>query len=687
MIAARLGRLALVTLIASLSGMLPSGAARAAGAQAAAAPGPTIELLGQTTWVAADGAFFAGLRITGAPAGADVVVSIHRAVTGRSSFDESIPDVRRGTKLATFPVILLDRQPVDPAGGRSVSVLIPVNAPGSAHRPGSYKLDQAAVYPLRIVVRDRDGTELSHVVTHLIRLPTASEATDPSARLRVAPLLSLDAPPTLQPDGRSQRPATELDRIATLVDAVATRPKLALTLDPTPEVVASLTRSKVAADATLLRRLRAVERAGNRQLVSSTYVRVDAAAWTGSGLASQLGRQRVRGTSAINDALGRPDAGTWVADPDLAPSTITALRETGVDQLVVPEANLAPIDPTRFPDDVTQPFKVNSDTGVPTPTLQVDARLRSGFTRTADPRLGAHQLIAELAAISFAQDGTPGAVVLSPPVGWVPSKAFLGEVFDALTSDNPLMVTSTVDQVFSAVPPAGANGAPAQHSGDRGGDLVRTLAPEPPPSLGAYRDRLVQTQVRLTAYGSMVDTTNPLAVLLAERIDVSAARSLTDDQRTRYLDVVDGELERRFGAITAPAKEKVTLAARDASFPLSLRSSLPYPVKVLIQLDASDRLTFPNGNQMVVVLRGARTRVKLHVRAVSGDTPLRVTVRSADGTTILPAATTRYTVRSTAVSGVGIVLTAGAALFLLLWWGSHWRSSRRPARHAKRRGA
>ena len=48
---------------------------------------------------------------------------------------------------------------------------------------------------------------------------------------------------------------------------------------------------------------------------------------------------------------------------------------------------------------------------------------------------------------------------------------------------------------------------------------------------------------------------------------------------------------------------------------------------------------------------------------------------SPDGT--LPIATERLTVRSTAVSGVGVVLSIGAGLFLAGWWIHHVRSERR----------
>ena len=59
----------------------------------------------------------------------------------------------------------------------------------------------------------------------------------------------------------------------------------------------------------------------------------------------------------------------------------------------------------------------------------------------------------------------------------------------------------------------------------------------------------------------------------------------------------------------------------------------------------------------------------------SGSFPVDVIIESIDGT--LPVDTGRITVRSTAISGLGIVLSIGAGLFLLAWWGSHFRKVRR----------
>ena len=54
---------------------------------------------------------------------------------------------------------------------------------------------------------------------------------------------------------------------------------------------------------------------------------------------------------------------------------------------------------------------------------------------------------------------------------------------------------------------------------------------------------------------------------------------------------------------------------------------------------------------------------------------------TADGLPLPIGGTTRITVRSTFVSGVGVFLTVGAVVFLALWWG--WDIRRRRKRKSQ----
>ena len=164
-------------------------------------------------------------------------------------------------------------------------------------------------------------------------------------------------------------------------------------------------------------------------------------------------------------------------------------------------------------------------------------------------------------------------------------------------------------------------------------------------------------------------------------IDVSGSRALSAAGRSSYLGAASAQLDAQFGQVSAPATEQVTLTARNARIPMSVRSELTGPAKVIVQLEGSNRLSFPNGGEVQATLTRGRNRIVVRVRApTSGDSPLRMRVLSPDRRVQL--AETRYTVRSTAVSGVGLVLTIGAFAFLVIWWARHWRSRRRRGRHA-----
>jgi hypothetical protein len=87
----------------------------------------------------------------------------------------------------------------------------------------------------------------------------------------------------------------------------------------------------------------------------------------------------------------------------------------------------------------------------------------------------------------------------------------------------------------------------------------------------------------------------------------------------------------------------------------------------------------PGGSTMPVTIDGPSVRLDIAVRTrASGAFPIQVEVTSPDGQ--LSLASTRYSVRSTAVSGLGLILSLGAGLFLVVWWARHWRGSRRSAK-------
>jgi len=91
-----------------------------------------------------------------------------------------------------------------------------------------------------------------------------------------------------------------------------------------------------------------------------------------------------------------------------------------------------------------------------------------------------------------------------------------------------------------------------------------------------------------------------------------------------------------------------------------------------VQTCALPILLFPKGDNRVLTLAPRNTTERFAVEArTSGAFPLTITVTSPDRDLLVTSS--QLTVRSTAVSGVGVFLAGGAGAFLFGWWGTHLR--------------
>ena len=152
---------------------------------------------------------------------------------------------------------------------------------------------------------------------------------------------------------------------------------------------------------------------------------------------------------------------------------------------------------------------------------------------------------------------------------------------------------------------------------------------------------------------------------------MSTGVATPDADRAAYVDRVEAELRTVTGAVTLPDEFRITLTTRSSTIPVTLTNNTEQDLQVRVELD-SDQLEFPDGDVLTPTLPPGTTRLEVRVRArTSGAFTLDVTVSSPDGTLVLDRST--FDIRSTAISGVGLLLSVGAGLFLAMWWGRHWR--------------
>lgn len=626
---ARFGR-AIVVLLLAATASLPSAAA---GQQP---DGPTITFVRQTAEVDPDGRFTVVFDVDDAPAGGSYVVDIDDRIVTRADLDP--PATGLGGWRATFDPVPLPDDDDDPRIDLALHLYDRGEPRPADAGQWAYQLTEPGVYPVRIRVRDADGNDVAAAVTYLVRRPSP-DVEAPTAD--VALLLALT------PAAPNQKVLDE-EAVRGLLDVLADHPDVPLTVVIDPDLLdatAATEGGRVLVDD--LADLVAREQV---ELLGAPFSDLDAAALAANGLADTIAEQARLGAVTYQQRLDQAATPTWWQPRPLDPVAAVALRSVGVEHLVVPPSSLigtTPLVPTPL---------VGLDPSFTVVAAATDLGTVSG--PDGDPVLASRRWFGTVAADATLAGGSGSATVaLIDPSTADPDT--VDRVLDLLDAEIDTVEAVNVSDLFSRTPPA---------------PTPMALAEPPPVDLGAYVDARNRVLGVANSYATMRIDPEAIDDGRARAIARSERAGLNTDERVAMLDDVERDLRSAYAAITT-RDDRITLGARNATIPLPIESSADEPLRVRIRLTSSNRLEFPR-NDFEVIVEPGRTTVSVPVRVrTSGDIPMQVLVTTPDGAIVL--AESRYSVRSTAVSGVGIVLTAGAAGFLALWWGRHiWRSRR-----------
>ncbi len=654
---ARRPPLSFLAVLAVAIGLPFVGGGLVAGAQES---GSLLRLASQTTWVGPGEELVLRLNVTTseAPADVELAVAVYRRVTSRSEFTRTIDDGPRGNPVTVVPPAKLADLATDVGG--ALVVRLPIQDPVAPADAARLRLTTEGVYPVRVELRRTGGgTSLASLVTHLVYTRPPQPGGFP---LGVALVLPVHAPPALAPDGTralANRTATALGALASSLEAY---PNVSLTLLPTPETLVSLDTSGRARDRETVAAL--ARATTDRQVAAGTYVPVSLSSFAASGMAPEAAIQLDRGSEVIEQTLGkRPELRTWVAEDGLDERAALLLRQQQVDRLVLPEEAL---EPAKLAITLTQPFEIDARAVRRPLALAADVGLAAHFKPADDPVLAAHRLLADLAVVYQDQPSRLRAVVVVPPRSWQPDRAFLDSLLSGLTT-SAIMKGTMVEDAFDVPPATTTGGAP----------LVRRLAPGPAPQPLPVGD-ITAARRQLVGFASMLTPDNALDDAMEQLLLVGEGAGLKTGRRQDFLDAMLDRIHSQTDAVQVPSHRSITLTARTGEIPVTILSRTGYPLKVEIRV-ASDKLDFPKGSVRSVDLDRRSTTERFSVKArTSGSFPLRVSLQSPDGA--LELGTSRFTVRSTAASGVGVVLSVGAMAFLLVWWGRHMVRGRRNRR-------
>jgi len=631
-------------------GMMVLGTTAGASASARQPTAAQVTLLDQTTWSEPGGTFGVRVRVTAAPAGSSIRLVLHDQLTSRQAFEDSVAGTVSGdvTAMPAQPLAL------DATGAMSLSYPVGDGGLGLGR-------DDHGVYPVSVVIIDPGGTSQAELVTYLVLQPDPVYRAD-YPPLDVAILMDIGATPGLEPDGSIDLSEEELAAVVARVEVLDQTTTVPVTVAPVPETLEAL-GDRPATQPTLEGLTRAVQ---GRQVLALPYVNLDLDALADAGMLNEVQPQLDAGAQTARSRLGvGPLGGIWLAGPTADGALAPALQALAIPRTVVPRSAVASVpDLTDLAEAVTGPVALAD--GGPT-ALVADDDLASRLLGD-EGRLDAQRFVAELAMIwALAPSHQRGVVVEIPALATL-DPATVVEALTSLTEGPAVVRPVPLDAMFS-VPPAGQSEQPP----------VIELASdgEASPALQELPDALRQAQAELSGLAAMLNDRR-LIRSLHRSLWISIGRDTPDPQRMAYVHRVTRTEADLAAAINAPTTFRITLTARDGTIPLSIANTSNQTVRVRVHL-ASSQIEFPDGDvlDLDVPPGGERVDVDVQLRA-SGAFPLGVTITSPDGSVVLDR--TSFTIRSTAISGVGLVLSIGAGLFLLIWWARHWRTARRSTR-------
>jgi hypothetical protein len=549
------------------------------------------------------------------------------------------------------------------AQGRS-RVVLDVPTASSGEVRGELALARAGLYPLRVELREGTRVLVRHV-TFVERLATSDSGRVPRSTLNLSIVASIPDPGP-DPDRldlvESSARVTELAQLGETVTAP-------LTVAVPPVVAEAL-----GADPALATRLR--NALSGDEVLAAPQTQLDASSAVAAGQVEAFTRELREGEDVLRRMLPSTAIrrGGWLAADPLSAAAASMLRDLGVQLLVVPFETYLGLDSalsTEARSDLTDPTLLVAadlpDDGE-LPVLLVDPITELLTTERADdatPAEVAAHLFADLMAMRIQLGPDSRSLVLATPDLGIPDPDVLALV-EGFVEAHP----DVEFQALSFVP-----GNTGQFMVN--GEWLRVSLPDTAgPDLSARVPAIDLVRLHVEHVATMLPTDDPRPPEWRAVLEQLISTGIDDDDVTRRLDAIEGELETIEQAIAPPAPFTFTLGGDSTTITLRIGNTSITPLQIGVRISGPSRLTFPVPDTEVVLAPEAITDVTIPIRARSnGTSQVNVELHTPSGSVIGEPIT--LTARVNALSGLGQLLTGAALLVLVTWWFSHFRRSRR----------
>ena len=629
----------------------------------------SLALLGQSTWVSpGQSDFRMDLGITASDAATETVaVDVYPRLITRSDFQAVL-----GGNFSYAPSpyyqssVSLDQLPSGPGGGAELDV--PVNY-----------VSLTGVYPVQVFLQKEGLTQGKPLTTFLVY---AASGASSMQHLGVAVVVPFRADVPVSASGvLGPVPSASASGLEDDAADVATS-HAAVTLDASASTLEALARGGSEEKSVVAELARSV--AVGDELLPSTSLPVNLGALVSSGLTGELDQQVYSGDSELASLLGEaPDPSTWALPGKASGPVLQALSSLGASEVAVPEAALSTLPSDLQSLTFAQPSKLEAS-GTELEAIGADSELSQRIGEASAPGqaiLVANQVLAELSMIDLeVPNDRRGVVLLPAATASMIDPTFLSVLLTGL-DDNPLLRAETLAQEFTSVPPATTSGTQLLVRRLEGTEVARPLS-------GA--GQLGAAQAAVADAASVYGAGTGFVESLDHELFVSTSSVWDSGQRAKIIAGVSSSAQSELGKLRLPPPLSITLTSRHGNLPLTVLSDAGMRARVRLVLSSEElsfvSVKFPSGRCVPVNAGSEQCRLDL-VHTTTLQVPVAVRtpgafqilleIETPNGTVV---ASGRDTIRSTAVSEVGLLLMVGAALFLAVWWARNFRHGRRARR-------
>ena len=519
-------------------------------------------------------------------------------------------------------------------------------------RTNSLRLTKDGVYPIQI-----SFTQNGQPVSKLTTFVNFFDSTIETARLPIAIASTVTTPLALAPNGTIAISDATRKQLADLAQSLESG-AAPLSVQVSPEILDGLVRSTQPVDIDLLARLQTAF--ANHDLLRAPFVPFDPSSAMRTGRANDFYQVRGLGDEIIELRNGEKNLSPniWFSNVLVDADGAELLSGFSVHTVV-----LTPDAATKIGtlDNYAKPYRISGDVALRT-TDPVFAKTLS--SNQINPVITAYSLAAELLAQRQEVIDSGGVlssnfVILTTTSGAPINTALLTPLAIAIDRAPQLRL-----RALSSLPRANSEATLVKIPRSNGVDVSIVGK-----AIDSLADEVASTSLMLPPDAPQyVAWTTSQLVMLDDR--------LSNEEFASYFKGFRNQLRILRASVNVPESLSFTLGGRESDLRLQLRNDAAVDLTVSVEI-SSAKLQFPDEERIVTVpANGAIDLVIPVVARASGRFPIEVVLYTPDGL-VQAGQRVQLTARVAAIAGLGLVVSGAAALVLLAWWLSHWRTKRR----------